>query len=437
MSSPGALEQHLVECFFTEHPAQAAATLEARSVKDVAALLASVPGPRVAPVLERLNAQVGAAALARLDPDAGASLVAALDPVRAAGLLANMDEAARAQLAARLPAALANDLQRVLEFPIGTAGWLMDARVTTFPETTSVRQTLEVIRTLSGVRITDIVIASASHDFVGVVALQDLVGASPERPLAELVRRDAPHVAPMATRDDVVGLMDAYSLASIPVVGLDGKVLGIIQHHALVDAAQQMLGGDMQQMVGAGAEERALSSAWFSVKSRLPWLQINLLTAFLASAVVGVFDETIAKFTALAVLMPVVAGQSGNTGAQALAVTARGLALREIRTSHVWRVLSKELVVSLVNGVAVALVTCIGVLLWSQSPALALVIGVSMIVSMVLAALAGGAIPIILTALDRDPATASSIILTTVTDVCGFFSFLGLATLLSGWLGAS
>jgi magnesium transporter len=142
---------------------------------------------------------------------------------------------------------------------------------------------------------------------------------------------------------------------------------------------------------------------------------------------VSLFDETIAQFTALAVLLPIVAGQSGNTGAQALAVTSRGLALREIRIAHGARVLRKELVAAAVNGVASGGATAGAVWLWSGSPGLSFVIGVSMLVSMILAALSGALVPLVLTALGRDPATASSIILTTVTDVTGFFSFLGLA----------
>jgi magnesium transporter len=173
------------------------------------------------------------------------------------------------------------------------------------------------------------------------------------------------------------------------------------------------------------------------VRTRLPWLNINLLTAFAASAVVGLFEATIAQFTALAVLLPVVAGQSGNTGAQAMAVTMRGLALREIRASQWPRVLRKELIAGLTNGTAIALVTSLGVYLWSSSLALAGVIGSSMIVSMCIASTAGATIPVVLVMFKRDPATASSIILTTVTDVLGFFAFLGLATLMSGYLAGT
>lgn len=175
---------------------------------------------------------------------------------------------------------------------------------------------------------------------------------------------------------------------------------------------------------------------WFSVRKRLPWLQLNLLTAFLAAFVVGMFEGTIAKFTALAVLLPIVAGQSGNTGAQSLAVVIRGLALRDIRPSQWLRVSGKEVYVAFLNGLAVSATACLAVGLWSRSLGLVFIIGLSMIISMVIAGLSGAIIPIALKALKQDPAQSSSIVLTTVTDVVGFFSFLGLATLLSSLLEA-
>jgi magnesium transporter len=184
-------------------------------------------------------------------------------------------------------------------------------------------------------------------------------------------------------------------------------------------------------MVGASKDERALSPISFAVKKRLPWLQFNLVTAFLAAAVVGIFEDTIARYTALAILLPVVAGQSGNTGAQALAVVMRGLALREIGQRQWARVLSKELLVGLLNGIAVAATTALFVFLWSRSAGLASIIGLSMVMSMAIAGFAGGAVPLALRTLGQDPAQSSSIILTTVTDVVGFFSFLSIATLLS------
>jgi magnesium transporter len=190
----------------------------------------------------------------------------------------------------------------------------------------------------------------------------------------------------------------------------------------------------IQTMVGASKDERALSKASFAVRKRLPWLQINLLTAFLAAAVVGLFENTIAQFTALAVLLPVVAGQSGNAGAQALAVTMRGLALREITVRQWLPVTLKEVSVGLINGLAVALTCGIGVFVWSGSSGLVLVITLSMVLAMIAAGFAGAVVPIVLKRLGQDPAQSSSIILTTVTDVAGFFSFLGIATLLAAMI---
>jgi magnesium transporter len=211
-------------------------------------------------------------------------------------------------------------------------------------------------------------------------------------------------------------------------------MLGVIRHAALVEAAQEEASVDLQTMVGASRDERALSPSFFAVRRRLPWLQVNLLTAFLASSVVGLFEDTIARFTALAVLLPIVAGQSGNTGAQALAVTMRGLALREVRARHWLRVAAKETSAAAINGLAIALTSCLGVWWWSGSPGLVLVIGLSMLLSMTLAGLSGALIPMALTAARQDPAQASSILLTTVTDVVGFLSFLGIATALAGLL---
>ena len=194
------------------------------------------------------------------------------------------------------------------------------------------------------------------------------------------------------------------------------------------------MSANMQTMVGVSKEERALSSSWFAVKKRLPWLQINLLTAFLAAAVVGMFEDTIAKYTALAILLPIAAGQSGNTGAQALAVTMRGLTLREITVRHWLRVTLKEISAGMINGVVTAITCGLGVFVWSRSTGLALIIALAMITSMTIAAAAGALVPIILKKVGQDPALSSSIILTTVTDIAGFMSFLGIATALSGML---
>jgi len=424
----------LVERFLGLDPDEAARALERLDPEEIARVLAQATPVAAANVLRRLGTDDAARVLRRLPREGAAGVLAEIDSSRTATLLARLDDEDRGEILSLLPPPTAHEIEQLLEFPPGTAGYLMDTRVTSFPPGTRVDRALSVIQSLRDRRIVDVMLIDPDGRLIGAVALQDLVGARPEQALEELARRQVVFVHPMTRREELVDLLQQHRVASLPVVDLQGRLIGILRQSTLLDAAQQDAIADLQQMVGVSREEQALSSPWLAVRTRLPWLHVNLVTAFTASAVVGLFEATIARFTALAVLMPVVAGQSGNTGAQAMAVTIRGLALREIRAFHWWRVVRKELAVGLTNGVVIALVTSCGVWVWSRSLGLAAVIGLSMVTSMCTAAVAGSSVPILLTALKRDPATASSIILTTVTDIVGFFSFLGLATVLSGLL---
>ncbi len=424
----------LALAFLKGHPASASAVLEQLEPDEAAQALLPLELSRSSEVLKRMSLDTAARTLRCMDETWARETLAAADFVQAARWLSHFDEETSAQLLSGMPPVTQRNIREALEFPAGTAGRLMDPRVTTFREETTVDDALVRIRKSKNRKITDVVLVDEDGKLTGVVSLQDLVGAPDGAAIGSLAQRERPIVNPMATRDEVVDLLNRHAVTSLPVVGFDGEVLGILPYDTLVRAAQHAATDDLQQMVGAGKDERALSKPLFSVKNRLPWLLINLGTGFVAASVVGLFDGTIEKFTALAVLMPVVAGQAGNSGLQALAVTSRGLALREIRIGHWFRVARKEVLGSFVNGISIGLVTALCTYLWSRNFGLALVIGVAMVCSMVTAAISGCSVPIVLTALKRDPATASSIILTTVTDVTGFFSFLGLATVLSDLL---
>lgn len=385
-------------------------------------------------VVDRMASERAAACFAAASEPVATRLLTAIEPAACARVLAHLDDDERARLQAHLPEPRAAQIREVLQYPAGTAGHRMDTRVVMFPLDTTADAALRTLRGVTDRRITDLVLIDEQGLFAGVAPLQDVAVAEPSDPLSKVARRNAPSVQPMTSEAEVVDILHKHRATSLPVLDLDGRVLGILRQDGLLAATEQDATADLARMVGASREERALSTPWFAVRNRLPWLQINLLTAFLASAVVGMFEDTIAKFTALAVLLPVVAGQSGNTGAQALAVTSRALALREIRGFHTLRVLRKEAVCGLLNGLAVAAVTAGSVFVWSQNLGLTLVMFIAMVSAMLIASIAGAVIPIGLAATGRDPATASSIILTTVTDVCGFMLFLGLATLLSSMI---
>lgn len=424
----------LHEKFYADHPAEASQLLESFDVDEIVRLIGGSPPKTMAGLLSSMNPTVAGETLGTLSVKVGVQTLQAMSPGDAALLLGHMKRRRRQALLRGLPEAQAKEIRQFMEYPRESVGSLMDAGAYALPEDLTVEEAVRDVRKRAPKDLHDVYVVDRERHLVGLLSVRDLLLLDPNDRLQAVMKRDTPRIHPLENREEIVDLFDVHKVVTIPVVDLDERLLGIIKNEDIVKASQEDATADLQTMVGASRDERALSPIWFSVRKRLGWLQINLLTAFLAAFVVGLFESTIAKFTALAVLLPVVAGQSGNTGAQSLAVVMRGLALRDIRPSQWLRVTGKEIGVALFNGLAVAATTCAAVYWWSRSSGLTIVIGVSMVVSMCIAGLSGAVIPIMLKALDQDPAQSSSIILTTVTDIVGFFSFLGLATLFSSLL---
>jgi magnesium transporter len=421
----------LIKGYFHSFPGEAARLLDTMPVEAVAAYLMEEPMSSAVQIFSRLNPEVAANLAAQLDERFFAELFAAIDPSMAARLLPRLEQDVVESRLSLLPGHLVSEIRELMSFPPETAGFLMDARVVAFHPDDTTEMVLKRIRSIRVRSILNIYVLDDDARLVGVVPLHEVAVSQPDERIGDLIHSRPVAIQAMSPREEVVQLLEKQRLISLPVVDIDGKLLGIIRYDALVSAAQQDATEDVQTMFGAGRDERALSKASLAIRKRLPWLEINLATAFLASAVVGLFEDTIARITALAVFLPVVAGQSGNTGSQALAVTIRGLALREFRARQWFRVARKEVLVGLVNGCIVAFSTAVIVYFWASSFGLAAVIGISMVISMVIAGFSGAVIPILLKVLGQDPAQSSSIVLTTVTDIVGFLSFLGLATLLA------
>jgi magnesium transporter len=424
------LQRDLVE----NHPNDAVTLLERLPPAEIADVLSGHPISVTTPVWERLSPDIGMRAIDALPDDRIAEVLGHLDPTRAAALLSMRDAEAHERYLGKLTESNADEVRAILSYPADSAGALMDPRVLLLRAETTVREAIARIRTLRRRGVRMLFVADAENRLAGQVDIQDVATASTTTQLGEIKRPVRAAVNAVAPREEVVEVLDRYRLTDLPVVDAEDRLIGVVRYRNLMAAAEDEATVAVQTMVGVSKDERALSKVSFAVSKRLPWLHVNLATAFLAAAVVGLFEDTIAKYTALAILLPVVAGQSGNTGAQALAVTMRGLALREIRPRHWPRVVFKEMSTGFWNGIAVAATTSLGVWIWSGSVGLAGVIGVSMILSMVIAGIFGAAIPLALNAIGQDPAQSSSIVLTTVTDIAGFFSFLGIATLFSSFL---
>jgi len=420
--------------FLLNYPAEAARQIESFAVAEVLPSLLAQPVEVLVPVWSKLVPLVAATLTRQLPESMARQLLTDIPPGDAVRILYQLSANQRTALLDSLDPGIRSELTELMSYPEDSAGRLMDSRIPTYRGDMSVNDALESLRRAKMKTARSLYLVDTEGRICGRVLLQELALAEPDVRLEELARPVRATVQAIASREEVLDTFARYILLDLPVVDLNGVLLGVIINNALVQAVQEETSADIQTMVGVSREERALSNPLFAVRKRMPWLQVNLLTAFLAASVVGLFENTIAQFTALAVLLPVVAGQSGNAGAQALAVTMRGLALREITIRHWFTVMFKEVRVGFLNGLAIAVTCGIGVYVWSQSLGLVAVICVSMVLAMVAAGFAGAVVPITLVRMGQDPAQSSSIILTTVTDVAGFFSFLGIATLMMQFL---
>lgn len=416
--------------YVAQNPAQSALVIESLSLDEQIIELADLKTSLLVTIFDFLSPFHAGELFSALDAKRQAEVLELASLRLAVLLLAQLDEEARAKVMSGLGKGLRSDLERQLAFPENSAGRLMEATFTTCRTSMTVGQALQALRASKVQRARSMYVVDDDNRLAGRVDLQDLALEETETPLKRITHPAEAVLSAFDQREEIVNILEQHRLDSLPVVDVNDRLMGVVRYGSLFKAIEAVAISGMQKMVG-NAEERALSPAGFAVKKRLPWLHINLLTAFLAAAVVGLFEDIISQFTALAILLPVVAGQSGNAGAQALAVTMRGLALREIGLRDWRKVLNKEVLVGLTDGAVLSITCGAGVYLWSASFGLALVIGIAMILSMLAAGISGAVVPILLVRAGQDPATASSIILTTVTDVAGFFSFLGTATLLA------
>jgi magnesium transporter len=426
----------LNKAFLLHYPKDAARKLELMLPKDAAKLLADQPASVLKAVWRNLTPGVVDNILLNCPAQTVATPLASMEPGLCAALLNRLPLEDRERFLSLLDDKYVAELRELMEYPTDSAGSMMDTRIIAFNEQISVQEAITQLRNQKTRDLHHLFLLNDDMFLTGQVAVQRLALADGTEKLSSLSSPLQTSLSVFDSKGDIMEKLEKFKIDTLPVIDGNDHFVGVIRGESVLGELKETLVTEMQTMVGVSKHERALSSSWFAVKKRLPWLQVNLLTAFLAAAVVGMFEATIAKYTALAILLPIAAGQSGNTGAQALAVTMRGITLREITVRHWLRVALKEAGAALINGLAIAITCGAGVYFWSNSMGLALIIALAMISSMLIAAVSGALVPIILKRLGQDPALSSSIILTTVTDIAGFMSFLGIATVLSGMLAS-
>jgi magnesium transporter len=429
---------------------ETAARLEDLPPADAADALAAMPIERAADVAEYIDPGTAAAILTRADAERAADVIRAMHPPEASMVLSAMDPDDRVDVLAHLGRPLhdeivgemtpadATDVRRLEQYPPDTAGGIMTTQVTALPERLTIAQATEELRRISRQQeqVYYVYTVDDRGRLNGVVSMRDLILAQPDATLSRIEQHDVVTVPATMDQEQVARLMGRLGYVALPVVDEDRRLLGIITVDDIVDVMEEEAREDVQRLFGAGPEER-LTSPWsYSFKRRIIWLEVNLLTAFVAASVVGLFEATIAQIAILAMYMPIVAGMGGNASAQAMAVAIRGIAMGEVDRRILVRVLKRELIVGVLTGVCVGATAVLISMVFHYEHGLLLGVlaGVALLVNHTLASVWGVAIPFLMKRLGFDPAQSATIFTTTLTDMVGFFTLLGLATLAMRWL---
>ena len=373
-------------------------------------------------ILEELPAEAVAEGVRELDSDDAVAILADLPKDEQTEILEQLAPPERVALA------------RSLLYPENSAGRRMQAEFTAVSPVWTVGRTIDYLRETPDLpdRFWEIYVVDTAGRLQGTVALDRLLRTKRPVPIAELVDEEMHPVRVTDDQEDVARLFEHYDLVATPVVDEADRLVGVITFDDIVDVIEQEAEEDIRALGGVGREEELSDPVWFVARGRFNWLLVNLATAFLASSVLGLFEGELQKMVALAVLAPIVASQGGNAATQTMTVAVRALATHELSSANAARIVLREILVGLVNGLAFAVITGVAAAAWFKVPDLGLVIGLAMICNLVAGALGGILVPLVLHRFHADPAISSGVFVTTVTDVVGFFSFLGIATL---WFG--
>jgi magnesium transporter len=424
-------------------PADVAQVLHALSDLDRKAAftaLAQSETKLAAASLSELSLEEGVALLKTLAPAEIAHVLQELPSDDAAVFVAELPEDLREQLLDLMKVETSTDVQELLSFAEGTAGRIMTPAVFALSEDLTVSESISNIQNAS--RDVELVyylyVVDDRNHLVGVSSLRQLLLVPPTTPLKKIMSTDVISVRTDTDQEEVARVVERYNLLGVPVVDEENKLVGIVTVDDVLDVIREEATEDIYALSGVSSEEGVMGKPLRSVRLRLPWLLVNLATAILAASVVHSFEATIEKVVVLAALQSIVAGMGGNAATQTLVVIVRGLALGEVTMENSRRVLIKEVLVGLTNGLVNGLVAAVIVLVWFGFSAKMFIIGgiiaAALIINLVIAAIAGTVIPLVLKKLKADPALASTVFVTTCTDVGGFLSFLGLATLFVKYL---
>jgi magnesium transporter len=413
-------------------PHDAADILEALEDEAAADLLSGLDSGAAADILEEMHDEAAADILEEMHDEAAADILEELPADEAADIVAELEPEARRALLEEMADDKAGDILELLAYPPESAGGLMSTELATLPGALSAGEAIESLRRLHEhlEHLSYVYVVDPEGRLIGVISFRELVFARPGTALEEVMVTDPVAVRPETDREEVADLVQRYNLLAVPVVDQAGHLLGMVTIDDVIEEIQEEATEDIATMVGAGKGETIYTPVSRSVRSRLPWTAVNLGTAFLVAAVISHFEPIISRLAVLAAYMPVVASVGGNSGAQSQAVVIRALAVDSIPAHWVRRVMLRSALVGLFNGIAVGALSGVIAALFTHQIGIGLVISLAALANLVVANLVGSGIPIILGILGKDPALASNIFMTMITDLVGFGGFLAIATAL-------
>jgi magnesium transporter len=415
------------------NPHNAADILEAIGAEDAADYLTALDPVDVGEIFDEMNTEVAADIVQIIDPEVAAPIIAEMDADQAADLIADLDRDTYEAVYAALDSDTRTEVEALLRYPPDSAGGIMTTEFGTLPKGLPAGEAIEVLRSMHeelGANLIYIYVVDLHGRLEGVVSFRDLVFARPGQSIEEVMVQDPISVATLTDREVVSELIQRYHLLALPVVTPDRTLVGIVRVSEAIDAVAEEATEDIAQMVGAGAEESVHTPVYRSVMRRQPWLVVNLFMGVLIAAAISPFRETIEANTSLALLMPMVALLGGNSGAQSLAVVIRAMALGDLPQGRATAAIRREMLVGVANAATLGILSAVAAAVVADSTQVGVVMLAAVVANMLVAGLAGAGIPVLLRKVGLDPALASNIFLTMITDIVGFSGFLLTAQIL-------
>ena len=419
----------------TVHPVDVLDILR-ENEKSIQDILGRLPENYIAQIIDEAELEEKYHLLMQFSEHKQKNIMEAMSSDELTDLLGILDESQANKLLARMTEQDARKVRQLLSYEPDTAAGIMATEFICIKEDMTVEETLKYLQLNHEAlhNVYNLYVIDSLDRLKGVVSLDDLVSSTFETTIRKIIQTNVESIPYDMDQEEVGHLFEKYGYLTMPVIDHIGRLLGIVTVDDVMQILRDENTEDIHKLGGVGEGEKLNGTLKESVKSRLPWLLVNLVTAILASAIVGLFEGTIQQVVSLATFMPIVAGMGGNAGTQTLTVMVRGLALGDLDYKHTKKILFKEIAIGMITGVVIGCIIAILGYIWEGKILFGLVIGIAMILNMVVATVSGFTVPLVLRKMNVDPALASSVFVTTFTDVLGFFFFLGLATMFIHYL---